>query len=175
MTCIVGLRHKGKVYMGGDAAATADDASYIHENPKVFQLKANFLVGYCGCFRVGQVLQYSFNPPRHTKNKTILEYLATDFVDSFIATCNAKPDLSKDKYFSFLVAYKGRLFEVAEDFHVAPYMGEYFAIGGGGQTALGSLFSSSHVKDPEARVRLALQAAEMYTASVRAPFTVLSL
>ena len=63
MTCIVGLSHQGKVFMGGDAAAADDNIVSARKEPKVF-IKNGYLIGYSGSFRFGKVVQYSFNPPK---------------------------------------------------------------------------------------------------------------
>ena len=63
MTCIVGLEHKGKVYIGGDSAGVAGYSLSVRADQKVF-INGNFIFGFTSSFRMGQILRFGFNPPR---------------------------------------------------------------------------------------------------------------
>jgi hypothetical protein len=49
------------------------------------------------------------------------------------------------------------------------------AEGAGQELALGSLFSTTFVKTPRKRVRMALEAAAKFNMSVRPPFTIIEV
>jgi hypothetical protein len=49
------------------------------------------------------------------------------------------------------------------------------AEGSGQQVALGSLFSTTAVKTPRKRVRMALEASAKFIMSVRGPFTIIEV
>ena len=66
MTCVIGLEHKGEVYIGADSAATSGWAVSATRLPKVF-LVNEFLIGYAGSFRMGQLLQHKLQI-EHVKN-----------------------------------------------------------------------------------------------------------
>ncbi len=61
------------------------------------------------------------------------------------------------------------------DYHVAEIDVEYLAEGSGQQIALGSLFSTSTIKTPRKRVRMALEASAKFIMSVRGPFTIIEV
>src|SRR3546814_12347333 len=70
---------------------------------------------------------------------------------------------------TFLVGFKGRLFEIADDYQVGESVSNFAACGCGHELALGSFFSTPKMKAVD-RVRLALEAAEAFSAGVRYPF-----
>jgi ATP-dependent protease HslVU (ClpYQ) peptidase subunit len=72
----------------------------------------------------------------------------------------------------FLVAYEGRIFQVYSDYQVAESSHNYEAVGCGSDIAMGSLHTTLNhsVMYPESRVRVALEAAEEFSAGVRGPF-----
>jgi ATP-dependent protease HslVU (ClpYQ) peptidase subunit len=172
MTCIVGLEHDGKVYMGGDGAAVDDDFSYfVADEPKVFKKSDNFLVGYCGSFRMGQLLQYALEIPVHPPDKGDLAYLITDFITA-VRKCFKDHELEKEDRGDLLIGYKGRLY-LMENFQILRNREGYYSVGTAYDIALGSLHATPHLA-PQERIELALKAAAAYSAAVKPPYTVIS-
>ena len=185
MTCIVGFVDKDStVYIGGDAAAVGGLFSTPRKDPKVF-IKGDFIYGYTSSFRMGDIIQYSFEAPNfNEKNQTLSEYMRVDFVDSlrkcFKDKGYASKDSDKESAGCFLVGTKGRLFVIQEDYQVGEPLDGYYSVGCGDELALGSLYTTniaSHAGniDAETRLELALSAAAYYSGGVRPPFTILSL
>ena len=61
------------------------------------------------------------------------------------------------------------------DFHIGECDIEYMAEGSGQQVALGSLHSTSNIKTPRKRVRMALEASAKFIMTVRGPFTIIEI
>ena len=61
------------------------------------------------------------------------------------------------------------------DYHVSEVDVDYLAEGSGQQIALGSLYSTSTIKTPRKRVRMALEAAQKFIMSVKGPFTIIEV
>jgi hypothetical protein len=184
MTAIVGLVDAdGTVYMGGDSAGTSNTGDQsVLLNQKIFQPEHGpwFLFGCCGEFRAGQVLQWTFRPPRPPGPDVNMDaFMVTKFVDS-VKKCFEKAGLIRqdgngnDIGHCFLVGYQGRVFKVEENFQVLSDRKNYTAVGSGESFALGALYATEGLA-PADRVTLALQAAAHYHATVREPFTVKSL
>ena len=178
MTCIVGLIHDGKVYMGGDSAGVAGLDLTVRRDSKVFRVGQNeeFLIGFTSSFRMGQLLRYTFEPGE-CAGDDVERYMAVDFVDA-TRDCLKKGGFATLKdgveaAGSFLVGFRGRLFSVASNYQVGEAQLPHDAVGSGAQVALGSLYASVAEVSPEARLRTALAAAEQYSAGVRRPFYVL--
>lgn len=169
MTCIVGIIQNG-VWIGCDSSAS--DGWEIRQSKlqKVFQV-GEFLIGYTSSFRMGQILQYKLQIPPQTVEDD-LEYLATTFIDHVkdVLTENdfAKNENGEVTGGTFLVGYRGNLYEIFDDFQVNQYEDGFTAIGSGSTYALGSLYSSAG--DPEIRLKLALQSAAHFSTTVCEPF-----
>lgn len=159
MTCLVGLVDSGRVYLGGDSAASADLAIEVRANRKVFR-NGEYLIGFTGSFRVGQLLQYEIKMPPPVGD--ILGHIVSAVVPQLKAAAGKETD-------EIMIGVAGRLFKISSDYSVAEYT-DYAAAGGGEPYALGRMHGS--LGAPEQRVVAALAAAEAHCAAVRAPFVV---
>jgi hypothetical protein len=180
MTCIVGLRYRSTIYLGGDAAAIGEWDIDTRPDPKVFQV-GPFLVGFCGSFRMGQLLQYHMPAGAAARDVGGIEAVVTRFVPSIRQLFvdhgfSHKPDDGEEQGGTFLVAYGGELYTIYDDFQVARSSLPFTAIGAGDAYALGSLHATAHVGGISAleRITLALDAATRFCAAVRPPYTILS-
>jgi len=176
MTCVVGLEHKGKVYMGADSAAYESSMIWPSRLDKVFHVEA-FLIGYTESFRFGQLLRYHLKVPKQTKTTTDLEYLVIQFIPKVQAVLSEggfSPDSdSKGDCGKCLLGYRGTLYLIDEDFQVNTSHHGYTAIGAGEEYAMGSLFSTAG--SPTSRVMGALEAAVAFSPQVSAPCRVWSI
>jgi ATP-dependent protease HslVU (ClpYQ) peptidase subunit len=185
MTCIVGwLDKKNKTaYMGGDSAGVNDSFDIrVRKDVKVFK-RGEMLFGYTSSFRMGQLLRFELVIPKHKSNVDTYEYMCTDFIEAVRQLLKKKGfttvSSNSESIGTFLVIYKGRLFEIEDDLQVAEDESCYNSCGCGARYALGSLYSTDQFsKDsPKAEdiVRNALATAAALSAGVRGPFNVVSI
>jgi len=196
MTCIVGLEKSGTVWMGGDSAGTAGNMHQrVRGDKKVF-IKGEFIIGFCGSFRMGQLLQYSLVLPEQPEGKGDFEFLVTDFIDALKVCLKPKPgeekqeqqltitDLLKrghradedDLSPSFLFGYRGHLYGVQGDYQITKPEEGFDAMGSGADIAVGAMHASVKTwQNPRKRLTQALDASAKNNAAVRPPFTILSL
>lgn len=180
MTCIVGLEHEGRAWMGGDSAAvTASDMSLrIMEKPKILAIK-DVLLGSAGSIRVNQLIHFSLKIPRQ-KVRDDYRYLCTDFINA-LREClknggSARMEEGGEEGMenNLLVGYRGHVYQIETDYNVQTYKIGFGACGNGGNYALGSLFSTQRTKlSPEKRITLALETAAYFSAGVSPPFHIL--
>jgi ATP-dependent protease HslVU (ClpYQ) peptidase subunit len=184
MTCIVGLEHEGVVYVGGDSAGVDVGSLAIcgRADEKVFLTDSEeFIMGFCGSFRIGQLLRYALIPPDQPSKKDDMGYMVTDFIDAVRTMQKEKGSMQKENELeehdaAFLVGYKGKLYVIESDFQVGRPIENYAAVGCGAQIALGAMYATREsTMTPEERITLALQAAVEYSAGVRPPFHILKL
>lgn len=171
MTCIVGLTHKGKVYIGADSLGSNGFTKEVRAEHKVFE-NGDYLIGGTTSFRMLNLLEWKFNPPTLKDGDNLHRFMCVDFVDAVreLFAANGFSITTEDwKSGEFLVGIKGRLFKVGEDFQVAEY--EYAACGSGEYHALGSLYNSKREKPVKTLVK-ALECAENFVTSVQRPFIV---
>jgi ATP-dependent protease HslVU (ClpYQ) peptidase subunit len=188
MTCIVALINENKVLLGGDAAASDEKSGLIFQrtDPKVFKV-GQYGIGFIDSFRMGQILQYNWNPPKYTPTagfRNLDKFIRTKFVESvkdafkeygYGSFGASVEDGDQGGIFIIAVQGAGRIFTMDSDFHIAEADVQYMAEGAGQELALGSLFSTAQVKTPRKRVRMALEAAAKFNMSVRPPFTIIEV
>lgn len=179
MTCIVGLEHEERVWMGGDSASIRLDNldRRLLGNDKIF-LTNGILFGSSGSARINQLFHFSLKIPRQ-KVKDDYQYLCTDFINAArecirdgghlkVEECGEEIDGN------ILVGYRGHLYSIESDYNIRiPDIG-FDACGSGENYALGSLFSTQGTKlNPKERLTLALEAAAYFSAGVSPPFSFL--
>jgi ATP-dependent protease HslVU (ClpYQ) peptidase subunit len=174
MTAIVGIEHRGDVWIGADAAAVAESDLQVRRQPKVFR-NGPFLIGCSGSFRLGQLVRHAFRPPPHRRGD-VETYLVTEFALALQESLHRhgyapKCDDSVALGGSMLVGYRGRLYAVETDLQVARWQAGFAAIGSGAAYAIGALSVTGRLA-PAARLRAALAAAAQFCADVTKPFAV---
>jgi len=172
MTCIAGLVDNGSVYIGGDSAGVGGWALTVRSDRKVFR-NGDFVMGFTSSFRMGQLLQHSFCPPKRHADTDIQKFMVTEFVNE-VRRClkdggYAEKHNDAEQGGTFLVGYAGHLFRIGNDYQVGEAADGIDACGCGEQIALGALFANRTAK-PDDRLMTALQAAERFSAGVRGPF-----
>lgn len=189
MTCIVGLKANGRVFIGGDSAGSDNHNIETRLDTKVFKV-GDFLIGYTSSFRMGQLLRFKFSPPAQHKGQDDYEYLCTEVIDHiktlFESNGFSKVDSNVHSGGVFLLAYNNRLYSIYDDYQVGETANGFAACGCGDQVALGSLYTTlprQVVRDgvlanitmtAESRINMALSAAEEFCLGVRKPFVILS-
>jgi ATP-dependent protease HslVU (ClpYQ) peptidase subunit len=175
VTCIVAVVEGDSIWMGGDSAGSAGNWLTIRADQKVFR-NGEFIMGFCGSYRMGQLLRYAFVPPKQPRRADVHRYMVTTFVDEVRDTLKKggfarKKDDVEEIDGAFLVGYRGRLFEIECDYQVGEAVDGFAATGSGASIAQGALCVTQGM-DPRKRLRVALDAAERYSTGVRRPFYV---
>lgn len=176
MTCIVGVQHEGKVFIGGDSAGTGGSFQMERADEKVF-VKGDFAYGFCGSYRTGQLLRHSLSPPPYDPRTDADRYLAGAFVDAVRSALRDGGALHQQYNVDrldgpFLIGWRGRLYSVEEDFQVGRLADPYAATGSGRRVAMGALHVLGAEPRPQQRIKRALEAAARYDAYVAPPFVV---
>jgi hypothetical protein len=182
-TCIVGLIHEGSIWMGGDSAGVGGLSIVTRADKKVFlkrdSLGTEYGFGFTSSFRMGQLLQYTLNIPVMATSD-LHEFMATAFATA-VRQCFKDGGFthienSSETGGTFLVGTQGRLFYIDEDFQIGENIPNYSACGCGADLALGSLYTSAKTEMiPTDRLMIALEAAQEYSAGVRAPFNIIEV
>lgn len=178
MTCIAGISHKGKVWMGGDSATICGDRLQCDTLPKVYR-NGEYIFGAAGDARIADLLHYAFRPPAPPGKSRLDEFMATKFVLS-LQKCFEKyaypSDSEEGETFSgnILVGVKGNLYSLDANFALGRIVDGFDAIGAGAEIALGAFYASFNRK-PIDRLHIALNAAAAFCQNVRPPFVVESV
>ena len=180
MTCIVALRRNDTVWLGGDSAGTMTNMMQVIRKDKKVFIRGEFLIGFCGSFRMGQLLRHTLVLPTQVEGQEDIVFMVNDFVDA-VRKClleeNAKAEARPEErlFPDFLVGYRGHIYNVSPDYQVGEPEDNFDAIGSGADLARGALHVMQSIHDPEERIIAALEASAHGNAAVRPPFTVLNL
>lgn len=174
MTCIVAIGDGTSVVMGGDSAAVCDQDITLTAHPKVFA-KGGWLIGYTWSFRMGQLLEHAWEPPRFPGG-SVHGWLCTDVMESlrtlFESVGFGRVENAESKGGQFLLGWRGRVYRVGSDYSVIERDPCEAAVGCGEGYALGALHATRG-QPPYDRIASALAAAEEHSTGVAGPFTIL--
>jgi len=177
MSCIVGLVHNKRVYIGCDSLGSDEFCKMTRNDTKVFHVsgRTDACIGFAGSFRMGQLLRYS-EGLIDVRAKSCHKYIVTKVVPRILDIFD-KGGFTKTEDggtqigCKFLFGFKDQLFDIDNDFQVGENTCGYAAIGEGYSYALGSLYATADFEiKPEERIFMALKAASVFGMGVGAPF-----
>lgn len=180
MTCVVGYVYDKKVYMGCDSAGVVPSTLSLRtrQDKKVF-IKSDMIYGFCGSYRMGQIIRSCFDRPLQDPSLSDYDYLCSTYMDELRKCfCSAgfmrKEHNVEDIDGSFLLGFNSNLYQIETDLQVGQYFIKYAATGCAEDYAMGVLYGLEvDVKlSPEERILKALHAAQNFSAGVRSPFFV---
>lgn len=172
MTCIVAIKDGDKVLMGCDSIGSDGWRRESRTRPKLF-MNGPLLIGYTTSFRMGQLLELNIEPPKLLPDEDPYVWMVKEFVPKVRTTLKeggfaAKKD-EQESGGTFLIALRGRIFSIHDDYQVGETVRGYAAVGSGEPFAMGSLFSTDG-RPADERLRIALEAAHEMCATVAPPF-----
>lgn len=180
MTCVAGVKTATGVLLAGDSRGTNDDAGSqaTFTAPKVFRLTSEIAVGYCGSFRMGQLLEHHVTTTALRGDEA--SWAITELVPTIREVLKTHGyttvENNEETAGSFLLAVRGRLFEVHSDFAVLERDDAYTAIGSGQMVALGAMHALWEPKightpaAARAFLKTALDAAAAFATGVAPPY-----
>lgn len=179
MTCIVGIEHRGTVWLGGDSAATDGAMNrVIIKDPKVF-LRGEVGFGVCGSPKVMDALAHGMELPTQEggEDRAFLVSQLVPAIREGLKKLDAVVEHpARGTFFegSMLVGYRGKLYQLEGNFQLIHSSDGYDSVGSGSLHALGSLATTSDVRDPKKRLLVALDAATK-NAGVAPPFVLVKV
>jgi len=174
------LDHTGTIYMGADSVSLQGDSCVrLNDRAKVYH-KGEFLIGGSGTLRVNQLMECVFEPP--LVNDDPYAYMVQHFAPAWRALVKEQgcelttQSGSIEADGRYLVALRGCLFELDCGYGVFSPRSGFHAIGCAAQEAMAGMFTARQLGfSAEATVKCGLEAAAEFDASIRPPFTILSL
>ena len=186
MTCIVGFVDENKtVWIGGDSCGADSWTKDNYDNQKVF-MNGDFVIGYTTSFRMGQLLEYKWNPPKKNswqafKEMSDYKFILSEVVPSIISLFKdngfIKEVSSEQSGGTFLLGFNGNLYCIQDDFAVLQRSRHYDSCGSGFCVALGSMYQNvkNGEKDAKKILNDALHAASELINGVLPPFTLIKI
>ena len=146
MTTVIAIQHSQGVEMIADSQINSGGQPYFHADMVKIVERGKYLIGIAGRVVALQAIQNSWNPPALTAShkSSLYNFIITKVVPSlksFIEDSKIFSDKEKedDDLFSILIAIKGEVFEIDQDYSVARRSNGLYAIGSGSDYALGAL------------------------------------
>lgn len=179
MTTLVGIQGRNWALLGADTRITSEGT--IYRMPKKYSKITDIdgiLIASAGDVRGANILDYGLKIPKVTAKSD--EHFITCFLIPAIRQAFADSGFEKtsDGVSShegeFLVAYKGRIYEIDSDYSWVQDSRNIYALGSGGQIAIGALATlvGDSITRSEARqwATKALDVASQYNADTAPPF-----
>lgn len=176
MTCIIGLQHEGRVYIGGDTLATFGWEAAQLSDGKVFR-SGDFIIGVAGDIRFLDLVRYAFDTPVDPNKIYDMRYMVRDFVPALRTLLKdsgamGKNDEKDSAGSHMLVGVCGQLYHITSSFSVTTRTEGFNCIGSGDAYALGAMEALKGLP-PKERILRALEISAKFSIGVREPFTVL--
>lgn len=179
MTCVIGYKTDAGIWIGADSAGSNEYGQQaLRADTKVFQV-GPMLFGFCGSFRMGQLLRYELVIPPQPEGMDDFEFMVRGLISNVRDVLAGGGYTHIDKNVEtggyFIVAYKGELYSIEDDFQVGLDTRPYVCIGSGEDLAYGAmsvLHESPMGYTPQWIIRRALKAAAESNAFVAPPFVI---
>ena len=176
MTTIVGVQAANGCVIASDSRVAEGGKVYTHPEMVKAVERGNYIIGGAGDYRALQVTLHGWNPPMVTAKakQNLYEFvinkvapsLKTTLVDAGIEFNKGSSDDDNKFELQLLIGINGTIFEIDSDFAVAMNDTGFYAIGSGGDYALGALHAGVSVLD-------AMRIAAINNNGTSAPFHIL--
>jgi ATP-dependent protease HslVU (ClpYQ) peptidase subunit len=167
MTCIVGLKENGNVWIGADKASVSGYLMQSTKLDKVFK-KGEYVIGYTTSFRMGQLLQYVISLPEPPE-KIDVGFMVLEFVEAirkgFKEYGYSKINNNEEFGGTFIIGVKDQLFEIDDDYQVNYSNDNYLSCGSGCYYALAAMEALKNLP-PEKRITESIRIAGKFSTSV---------
>lgn len=181
MTTLVGIQGRSWALLGSDTRITSDGAIYrMPKNQSKIVEVDGIMIASAGDVRGGNILEHGLKIPKVTV-KSDEQFITSYFIP---AIRQAFSDAGYEKTLEgistheteFLVAYKGKIYEIDSDYSWVQDSRNIYALGSGGAIALGALATlvGDSITKTEARkwALKALDIASSYNADTAPPYHV---
>jgi ATP-dependent protease HslVU (ClpYQ) peptidase subunit len=150
MTTVIAIQHHDGVEMIADSQINSTGKPYFHGDMVKIVERNRYLIGVAGRVVALQAIQNAWNPPTIAANfkGNLYNFVITKIVPSlkmFIDESKMFSDKEKEEgeLFSIILAIRGEVFEIDEDYSVARREDGMYAIGSGADFALGALMAGA--------------------------------
>ena len=169
VTAIVAISDGKRVYLAGDSALSTGDHVFHSADPKVFE-RDGIVIGFCGSLRFGELVALTKLPHR---GKDVDLWVRNDVCDALrLAALHKGHDISDGDDSEAILGIGGQIYIITSGPVAYRVRGSHAAIGSGSPWAEGSLYSTDGAgMSVKERLVTALEAAEMYCAAVRGPWS----
>jgi ATP-dependent protease HslVU (ClpYQ) peptidase subunit len=174
MTAIVGIQGKGWAVVAADSMTTYDDKPYYAKGMDKAVRKGDYVFAFAGDAVAGNIAEFLWTPPKLIKTMPLDAFMQVKVLPSLREAMKEhgyEPDATKDPNAGFdaLMCLNGVIYEIDEEYMWSRDDRGLYAVGSGGQLALGALatgFSKNSMKAAEFAARRAIKISADYCIGV---------
>jgi ATP-dependent protease HslVU (ClpYQ) peptidase subunit len=174
MTAIVGIQGKGWAVIAADSMTTYDDKPYYAKGMDKAIRKGDYVFAFAGDAIAGNIAEFLWTPPKLIKTMPLDAFIQVKVLPSLrdaMREHGYEPDVIKDPNAGFdaLLCLNGVIYEIDEEYMWSRDDRGLYAVGSGGQLALGALatgFSKNSMKAAEFAARRAIKISADYCIGV---------
>jgi ATP-dependent protease HslVU (ClpYQ) peptidase subunit len=174
MTAIVGIQGKGWAVIAADSMTTYDDKPYYAKGMDKAVRKGDYVFAFAGDAVAGNIAEFLWTPPKIIKTMSLDAFMQIKVLPSLrdaMKEHGYEPDAIKDPNAGFdaLICLSGIIYEIDEEYMWSRDDRGLYAVGSGGQLALGALatgFSKNSMKAAEFAARRAIKISTDYCIGV---------
>jgi ATP-dependent protease HslVU (ClpYQ) peptidase subunit len=174
MTAIVGIQGKGWAVIAADSMTTYDDKPYYAKGMDKAVRKGDYVFAFAGDAIAGNIAEFLWTPPKLIKTMPLDAFIQVKVLPSLrdaMREHGYEPDVIKDPNAGFdaLICLNGIIYEIDEEYMWSRDDRGLYAVGSGGQLALGALatgFSKNSMKAAEFAARRAIKISADYCIGV---------
>ena len=174
MTAIVGIQGKGWAVIAADSMTTYDDKPYYAKGMDKAVRKGDYVFAFAGDAIAGNIAEFLWTPPKFIKTMPLDAFIQVKVLPSLrdaMREHGYEPDVIKDPNAGFdaLICLNGVIYEIDEEYMWSRDDRGLYAVGSGGQLALGALatgFSKNSMKAAEFAARRAIKISADYCIGV---------
>lgn len=174
MTAIVGIQGKGWAVIAADSMTTYDDKPYFAKGMDKAVRKGDYVFAFAGDAVAGNIAEFLWTPPKLIKTMPLDAFVQVKVLPSLrdaMKEHGYEPDAVKDPNAGFdaLMCLNGVIYEIDEEYMWSRDDRGLYAVGSGGQLALGALatgFSKNSMKAAEFAARRAIKISADYCIGV---------
>ncbi len=172
MTCVVGLEHRGRVWLAADTSSNADENSDDDHTPKVFK-RDEWVIGYAGSWRLGALVRFKVTLPKRATKANVERIVSCDLIDEIVKVLDGngfsrelKDEGDAVNPWNLLVGIHGELWEIDQNLNATHSIRGYHAIGEGAPWAQGVVAALKSSKQPESLLKQAIKIAGLHCTGV---------
>ena len=174
MTAIVGIQGKNWAVIASDSMTTYDDKPYYAKGMDKVIRKGDYVFAFAGDAIAGNIAQFLWTPPKVIKNMPLDVFMQTKVLPSVRETMiengyQREAIKDPDAGFDALICLDGIIYEIDDSYLWSRDDRGLYAVGSGGNLALGALatgFSKNSIRAAEFAARRAIKISADYCISV---------
>jgi ATP-dependent protease HslVU (ClpYQ) peptidase subunit len=146
VTTILAVQYDNGFVFAADSQITENERPYMHSDVKKITEDGDYVIAGAGNARFCDVVQYGWKLPRYDGTEGYRFMVSKVIPELKKAHDSTGINLEKEDGFSFLIGLDNKIYYVAEDYSVLRTDTGIYAMGTGGELALGAYHAGATIR-----------------------------